>query len=114
MKRLVGVAVFSLILTAADITIAWAGCSFGPQSRGGSIGAHQTDSSRFYTSDGGRIIITVAANNGNLEVSFPGHCRTRSGSTITCNTRAANGERVHPVIHNPNNYRVNYIFSCDD
>jgi hypothetical protein len=115
MKPCVAVAVFSLALTAADVTIAWAGCSFGPQSRGGTIGAHQTDRSRFYTSDGhGRIIITVDAHNGNLEVSFPGHCGPRTARTVTCHARAGNGQRVHPIIHNPNNHRVNYTFSCTD
>jgi hypothetical protein len=112
MSRLLGVGLLGALLMCADTTAALANCAFGSKNLGGSIPAHATDTTRFFTAGGGPITISIITQNGSLDVQLPG-CGWSSGGAHACTTNAGYGEELHPVIRNPNPFQVSYIFSCE-
>ena len=111
MRTLLATGALVLISMAAGATAASAGCKFGYQNIGGSIPAGYQDSTRFFTSDGGRTVISIESENLPLRVRCPGG-GWRSGHSISCSYFADFNERVRPLIVNPNSRQVTYRFIC--
>jgi len=114
MNFMLRVLLASMVVSAFAVP-ALAGCAFGNNSIPGSIGPGQTDDSRSYTINGTAILTVSGANDEtgspvDLRVSFPGHCKQRSGPTVSCTVTAF--EVVNAEITNPTRRQVTYNWVC--
>jgi uncharacterized protein len=111
MNRFKTIAAAAALIAAAG-TIAHAGC-LQEETLPGTIGPHATDTSRFFTADGGLMSVTIAADGAMpLVVTFPGYCAQQSGPDVFCTATLVNGQQLRATIYNPNPVAVSYHFTC--
>lgn len=81
------------------------------------IKARTWDKSGYFTVDGHAVLTISGAHFGNggtaqLRASFPGHCRQRTGSTISCTVDVDGTRKVKMHVYNPNGRKVYYDWLC--
>lgn len=75
------------------------------------------DRTGYFTVDGSAVLTVSGAHFGNgktarLKVSFPGQCRQRTGSTISCTVDVNGTRKVRMHVYNPNSRKVYYDWLC--